>query len=169
MKLHSYKLYLATLITCLTLTGCGFKLRGSHLMPAELKTMHLHSVDKYSQLAQMLTTQLTLNDISLIGHADENPAVAKLQLFKDKLDRRTLSLFPNGQVAEYELIYSVRYTVTIAQKEPQTFNFEIYRDYQDDPQSALAKSKELKLILKEMRQQAADKVIRQLASLDINN
>ncbi|MFT5164133.1 MAG: outer membrane lipopolysaccharide assembly protein LptE/RlpB, partial [Alteromonadaceae bacterium] len=30
---------------------------------------------------------------------------------------------------------------------------------------ALAKSKELKLILKEMRQQAADKIVRQLASL----
>lgn len=161
----SKSLLLVTLLTSLVLGGCGFKLRGSHLIPDELKVMHLDPVDKYAELARLLQKQMTLNDIKLTGQA-ASTTVATLRLFKDRLDRRTLSLFPNGQVAEYELIYSVKYVIILPEKEPQPFEFEIYRDYQDDPESALAKSKELKLILKEMRQQAVDKIIRQLASFN---
>jgi LPS-assembly lipoprotein len=152
------------LITTLALTGCGFKLRGSQPIPDELRVMRLDSVDKYSELARLLRDRLVLNNIKLVGN--DSDAVASLTLYKDKLNRRTLSLFPNGQVAEYELIYSIKYAINVPQNDLQLFEFEIYRDYQDDPQSALAKSKELKLILKEMRQQAANKIVRQLASLN---
>ncbi|MFT4925264.1 MAG: LPS-assembly lipoprotein [Phenylobacterium sp.] len=160
-------LILATLL--LMQTGCGFKLRGHHQIPESLKVMHLDSADKYSELARLLRTQLALNNITLVEHSAHNTQSSKtaatLELHQDKLDRRTLSLFPNGQVAEYELIYAVRYAVILPEQPAQQFDFEIYRDYQDDPESALAKSKEMKLILREMRQQAADKIIRQLASL----
>ena len=156
--------FVAAITLSTSLNGCGFKLRGSHNIPSELKVMHLDSVDRYSELARLLKTQLALNDINLIEQSGTN--IASLKLFKDRLDRRTLSLFPNGQVAEHELIYSVSYAITVPDQEPQQFDFEIYRDYQDDPENALAKAKELKLILKEMRQQAADKIIRQLASLN---
>lgn len=155
-------LWLLLAITVLMQAGCGFKLRGSHQIPDSLKVMHLDSADKHSELARLLRVQLTLNKIELVKRNETTPI---LQLHQDKLDRRTLSLFPNGQVAEYELIYTVRYAIALPEQENQQFDFEIYRDYQDDPESALAKSKELKLILREMRQQAADRIIRQLASL----
>jgi LPS-assembly lipoprotein len=159
--------FVAAIILSTSLSGCGFKLRGSHNIPDELKVMYLDSVDRYSELARLLKSQLSMNDINLIEQSGAN--IASLKLFKDRLDRRTLSLFPNGQVAEYELIYSVSYAITLPKQEPQQFEFEIYRDYQDDPENALAKAKELKLILKEMRQQAANKIIRQLASLNKTN
>jgi LPS-assembly lipoprotein len=158
------------LVICLTtmslLSGCGFTLRGSHQIANSLKVMHFDPADKYAELARLLRTQLSVNEIELIGRDKvKKRQAATLRLEKDRLDRRTLSLFPNGQVAEYELIYTVNYTISVPEQETQRFNVEIYRDYQDDPESALAKSKELKLILKEMRQQAADKIVRQLASL----
>jgi LPS-assembly lipoprotein len=93
--------------------------------------------------------------------------VAELRILTDKLDRRTLSVFNNGQVAEYELIYTVKYQLRIPQQEVQQFKFELNRDYQDDPNSALAKSRELNLMLTEMRKQAADKILRNLASIQI--
>ena len=158
---HSTKLFV-WFIVILGLTGCGFTLRGSHQIPDSLKVLHLDPADKYAELAGLLRTQLKLNEIRLIKPSAD---IATLQLHQDKLDRRTLSLFPNGQVAEYELIYTVRYGIALPNQDAQQFDFEIYRDYQDDPESALAKSKELKLILREMRQLAADKIIRQLASL----
>ena len=152
------------LLGSLVLSGCGFKLRGSQPIPESLRVMHLDSVDRYSELAGLLKEQLALNSIRLQPALDNQTALLKLD--RDKLDRRTLSLFANGQVAEYELIYTVRYSVQPPGQDPQHFEFEIYRDYQDDPESALAKSKELKLVLNEMRTQAADKIIRQLASLN---
>lgn len=164
-----FRLWLVFMVTLLVQTGCGFTLRGSHQIPGALKVMHLDAADKHSELARLLRGQLVLNDIELVKRAmREKRGAATLQLHQDKLDRRTLSLFPNGQVAEYELIYTVRYAISLPDQSPQQFDFEIYRDYQDDPESALAKSKELKLILKEMRQQAADKIVRQLASLGNN-
>ena len=89
----------------------------------------------------------------------------ELRLLKDKLDRRTLSVFPNGQVAEYELIYTVIYELRFANEDIQTFTFEINRDYQDDPNLALAKSRELSLMLGEMRQESADRILRNMATI----
>ena len=159
---------LAILLSTLLLSGCGFKLRGTHDLPEQLKTMHLYSLDRYSELARVLKSYFAVNGITLVQE-NSDKSVTEFILYKDKLDRRTLSLFPNGQVAEYGLIYSVKYAIAVKGQVAQPFEFEIYRDYQDDPQSALAKSKELKLILKEMRQQAADKIIRQMASFKANN
>lgn len=154
------------LIFTLLLSGCGFKLRGAHQLPEQLQSLHMVSTDRYSQLANLLRTHFDSNGILLV---DKNDTATEFKLYKDKLDRRTLSLFPNGQVAEFGLIYSVRYAITVKGQPTQEFDFEIYRDYQDDPQSALAKSKELKLILKEMRQQAVDKILRQMASFNSTN
>jgi LPS-assembly lipoprotein len=53
----------------------------------------------------------------------------------------------------------------INDRETQAFTFEINRDYQDDPDNALAKSRELTLMLSEMRQQAAVSIVRNIASL----
>ncbi len=158
---------LSVMVLAMALSGCGFKLRGSDFIAPDLKRMYLDTQDKYSELANIVKLQLQLNDIQLIDQASDDAAL--LELYKDKLDRRTLSIFPNGQVAEYELIYSVKYAIAKPGEAAKPFEFEIYRDYQDDPQSALAKSKELKLILAEMRRQAADKIIRQLASFNGQN
>ena len=76
-----------------------------------------------------------------------------------------MSLFSYGQVAEYELIYSVHYQVRFTGEDAQDFRFELYRDYQDDPNLALAKSRELSLLLNEMRTAAADKILRDLARI----
>jgi len=82
-----------------------------------------------------------------------------------------LSVFQNGQVAEYELIYAVHYQLRFSSKndgspeEPQDFRFELNRDYQDDPNLALAKSRELSLLLSEMRKSAADKILRDMARI----
>ena len=42
--------------------------------------------------------------------------------------------------------------------------FDVMRDYQDDPDQVLAKSRELELVLDEMRAEAADIIIRRLSS-----
>jgi len=83
----------------------------------------------------------------------------------DSLQRRTLSLFSNGQVAEYELIYKVQYQLILPGQEPRPYQIELYRDYQDDPSRALAKSKELDLMLSELRSQAVARIIRQFGRL----
>ena len=154
----------AVLIASL-INGCGFKFRGNYLLAPELQSLYISSDDRHGELTRLVRQHLKINQVNLVKQFSET--TPELKILPDKLDRRTLSVFPNGQVAEYELIYTVRYQLRMANREPQSFSFELYRDYQDDPNIALAKSRELSLMLSEMRQAAADKILRDMASIQL--
>ncbi|MGI5309182.1 LPS assembly lipoprotein LptE [Rheinheimera sp. WS51] len=149
------------LVSSVLLTSCGFHLRGN-LPLSHFPAMYIQS-ERHSELAQLVSAKLQHNKVQLLDNLQQDAPM--LQLVSDSLERRTLSLFPNGQVAEYELIYKVSYALTMPKAEPQFYQFELYRDYQDDPNQALAKAKELDLMLGELREQAANRIIRQLSRL----
>lgn len=158
-------IFISFSLLSIMLNGCGFQLRGNYLLAPELQTIEFSSVDKFGELTRLVKQHLTINDVNLVKTSDK--PIPQMRILQDNLDRRTLSVFPNGQVAEYELIYTVRYQVLIPGKEIQDFNFELNRDYQDDPDIALAKSRELSLMLREMRQEAANKILRDMASIQL--
>jgi len=151
------------LFTTSILTACGFQLRGDYLLDDQLQTLYLTSSDVHGELTRLVKLNLTRNQVKVLKSSKTD--IPELRIVSDKLDRRTLSLFSNGQVAEYELIYSVHYQVRFTGEDAQDFRFELYRDYQDDPNLALAKSRELSLLLSEMRTSAADKILRDLARI----
>ncbi len=150
-------------IIMMMLNGCGFQLRGNYLLAPELQTLEFSSVDQFGELTRLVKQHLTINDVNLVQKS--NKTIPQMRMLQDNLDRRTLSVFPNGQVAEYELIYTVRYQILIPGQDVQNFSFELNRDYQDDPDIALAKSRELSLMLREMRKEAANKILRDMASI----
>ncbi|GAA5138825.1 LPS assembly lipoprotein LptE [Thalassotalea piscium] len=155
--------FIVILLCSLLFSGCGFSLRGDYFIAAQLQHLNLGSVDKYGELTRLVKQHLLLNKVKITNSFDKT--LPELKILKDTLDRRTLSVFPNGQVAEYELIYTARYQLRFANEDFQSFEVELNRDYQDDPDLALAKSRELALMLSEMRQEAANKIIRHLASI----
>jgi LPS-assembly lipoprotein len=167
-SIRTHKVHSAiAVITFLTLflSSCGFHLRGDYLMSPQLKTLHISSTDKFGELTRLVKQHLSLNNIKLVPSPIKD--IPQLRLLKDSLNRSTLSVFPNGQVAEYELIYTVRYQLAISVDDIRSFEFELSRDYQDDPNIALAKSRELNLMLREMRKEAAHKILRELSTIII--
>jgi len=154
---------LALLLVLSLTTACGFKLRGNYLLHEQLQTLHVRADDQHGELARLVKQQLSINNVNIKPNLSSDAPVLRLQ--KDALSRRTLSLFKNGQVAEYELIYTVKYQLIFPNENPLNFQFELNRDYQDDPDRALAKGRELDLILGELRVLAADKILRDLASI----
>ncbi|AAZ27375.1 MULTISPECIES: LPS-assembly lipoprotein LptE [Colwellia] len=157
------KSLIIALLTTSLLSACGFQLRGDYLLDDDLQTLYVSSSDIHGELTRLVKLNLTRNQVNVLKHSKAD--VPELRILSDKLDRRTLSLFSNGQVAEYELIYSVHYQVRFTGEDARDFRFELYRDYQDDPNIALAKSRELSLLLSEMRTSAADKILRDLARI----
>ncbi len=151
------------MLLCLTslISSCGFQLRGDYLLSDELQTLYVSSSDVHGELTRLVKQHLIRNKVNVLKH--KNVTAPELRIMSDKLDRRTLSVFQNGQVAEYELIYAVHYQLRFANEESQNFRFELNRDYQDDPNLALAKSRELSLLLSEMRSSAADRILRDMA------
>lgn len=169
MKLISGNALLLTVLMTLLLTACGFKLRGDYNLPAEIKQLELTAEQKNTPLYRILRKQLEGFDIEVFDSANKvnisnDDIDARVYLKSDQLERRLLSLFSTGQVAEYELVYSIKYLIQLPDEDPQVIEFDITREYQDDPDAVLAKSRELDLIQKEMRQAAALRIISQLAS-----
>lgn len=160
---------LCLLIVLLAIVGCGFKLRGDYGLPAEIQQLQLLAVQKNTPLRRVLSKQLQNFNIEVWDHTasaqqiDDKVDVV-VYLASDKLERRLLSLFSTGQVAEYELVYTIKYQIQLPGQDPMDTEFDVTREYQDDPDAVLAKSRELDLIQDEMRQEAANRIIRQIAS-----
>lgn len=152
-------------LVIMTSAGCGFKLQRSYQIPEQLNELSLSSADEYSELTRLVRERLRLNNVKIVDAANDVPV---LRLITDSLERSTLSLYPTGNVAEYELIYFVEFAVALPGKEAQPFKIEIRRDYLDDPRTALAKSREMELLVKEMRIQAADRILQSMASTEVN-
>lgn len=153
------------LLFTIMIASCGFQFRGDYLLNPQLQTLYVSSVDTYGELTRLTKRYFSQNKITIAPNKTEN--MAEFKVLKDNLNRRTLSVFNNGQVAEYELIYTVNYQLTLADGTVKTVKFELNRDYQDDPDQALGKSRELALLLSEMRLQAADNALRWLASIQL--
>ena len=160
--LNAIKNGLALVLVCFLLSSCGFHLKKASSLPNDLKQLTLVGDDQKSALFSYLQTELAMSDVTLVPASEQS---AQLYLFKEQLERQTLSLFQNGQVAEYELAYSVSYVVKRPKQEAIEKRFELNRNYQDDPDNALAKAKELELLISEIRQQASRRIVRELSQL----
>ncbi|MDP2560591.1 LPS assembly lipoprotein LptE [Psychrobium sp. 1_MG-2023] len=154
---------LSALLLSLVLSSCGFRLKGDYQLPPSLLTLKLQSPDNYGELSRLVKSKLARYQVTVADSTDTDLPI--LFLSKDKLERGTLSLFSTGQVAEYELTYSVDYLLTLPNQEPQRFNVTIRRDYLDDPQSAQAKSRERAQLLREIRAEAAQIIVYQLSQI----
>lgn len=154
--------YVFLILTISLLSGCGFHLKNSYQLPSKLQKLQLQSSDQYSEISRLVTATLLQYDATLT----KEPNAPVIRLGKEKFERGTLSLFSSGQVAEYELIYALNYSVIIENKEPMSFDIAIRRDYLDDPQTAQAKSREREQLLREIRQQAAIQIVQQLSQLN---
>lgn len=157
---------LIIMLTTLALASCGFHLRDDRTLPSNTDYLYVQASSQNAPLVRALENRMNVYQIK--GGATADPALKDttitIVLQPEKLDRRLLSVFATGQVAEYELIYGVRYTVLFPDGGELKTSFEVLREYQDDPDQVLAKSRELNLVLSEMRLEAADRIIRLLSS-----
>lgn len=153
-------------ILIFSLSSCGFQLRGSQQFPEHIKLVEVRSLSAHDPQARALADRLPVYQLGYTRAADptEIANTVIIELRPENLDRRLLSVFRTGQVAEYEFIYRVDYRLTFPGQEPVNSVVEVLREYQDDPDQVLAKSRELDLILDEMRAEAADRIIRLMSS-----
>lgn len=152
-------------LMCVTMTvglsACGFQLRDNYQLPATLQQLQITSVSSL-QLEESLRQRLLTAGIQL--RESTSADVPQLRVISDKLERRTLSLFESGQVAEYELLYKVNYEVIRDGQQVLQDTIEVARDYQDDPNFALAKTREREMLVAEMRDDAARRLVRKIIS-----
>ncbi len=154
----------------LLLNACGFALRGSQALPENLTHVKINSQLQYTGISQALEERLPVYQLNSVGVQQDNEkfidssSTVIINLQPENFERRLLSVFSSGQVAEYELVYSLRYEVIFPGMLPIQNRLFVSREYQDDPDQILAKSRELDLVLEELRTESADRIIRLLSN-----
>jgi LPS-assembly lipoprotein len=156
---------LATAAAALALlAGCGFHLEGHTALPAAVKTPYLEAQDAQSDFVQSLRRALLMNGAQLTERKGEASAV--VNILKDNLKQRVLSVSNLNQPNEYELTYTVSFSVSAGDKEllpPQEIS--TTRTYSFDSRALLAKGHEADILRGAMAHDLADMVMRRLARL----
>lgn len=148
-------LFILLALSTLQLSACGFQMRGSYQVPEQLQEVSLQAPSR-SELGNRLQRELLRYEVVISPRSSD---ITHIELHEDFLDRRILSLLISGQVAEYELIYTAPVTVHTADGRVEQHEIQIFRDYQEDPNFALAKTRELEIIVNEMRDDAVQRLM----------
>lgn len=163
----------------LVLTGCGFSPRGTtYQIPKELHVLELFSGDPNGPLNRALRNELRLNNIELIS-TDKNIVEKKNDNPQFKYPRfgvvsssetsDTASIFMNGKSAEYQLTLVVNAHLNIPDYGIFPMTVRVHRSFFDNPLAAMQKDSEQNIIKQEMRQQAAQELVRRLSAFRLES
>ncbi|MDP8161923.1 LPS assembly lipoprotein LptE [Pasteurella skyensis] len=145
------------------LTACGWHFKNTEVLPKEFQTLTLQTSDQYSDMARALRSELLLNNVKLVP---AQPNVAVLRLNSTTNGSRVASVFKQAREAEKILSVKVSTTVTIPNKGHYPIDVIVHRSFFDDSRAALAKSSEREMMIADMYQQAARRVIVKMVTLN---
>lgn len=153
-------------ITCL-LAACGFQLRGtgstaSASLPDTWKSMHLVTNNPNGELSRAVAARLAANGVQW---TDSDKANFNLVLGPERFRQRSLSLNSAARIAEFELTMESQFSILdTANKEivaPTTVT--VVKLMENDPQNAVGKEGEMRLIQGEMRTDLAQQIMRRIS------
>ncbi len=156
--------WLPLLPALLTLAACGFQLRGSQPLPANLTRVVIQVPTEERALVPPLRQALEARGARV--EETRRPGSSLLKVDKAGFDQRTLTLAPDGTAREYELFYDVTFRL----QEPNgtmgpVRRVSVLRDYSYDDTRVLGKEAESLLLQAEMRREAAARIVVQLTHL----
>jgi LPS-assembly lipoprotein len=146
------------------LSACGFHLQGRTPLPEPLKVTYVLAEDSQSEFVLGLRKALASSGAK-IARVDTE-ATGVVQVLTDEVTERVLSVSASNIPREYELTYTVRFSVRSGAEELlQPQEVALTRDYSFDERTLLAKEHEEAILREAMARDLVGIVMRRLASL----
>lgn len=154
------------LLAALTLSACGFHLRGSQVATsASYSRLYIDSVAA-SNISAEVRSQLGVADKTITATSGE--AEYTLRLENESVQRSVLTVSAvTGKVEEYQISVSVKMSVSDQKGESLLVDegIRVVRDYAFDEDAVLGKFEEEQVLRKELIQRAASQIIRRLEAV----
>jgi LPS-assembly lipoprotein len=152
------------LVGVCALSACGFRLAGSDPLPAVMARPYLSLKDPYTDFSREFEHQLKASGATL--QFKREGATATVDVTKDLVEQRTLAVSAKNIPTEYELTYTVTFSVHGGDKEllaPQTIS--LSKDFSFDETLQLAKEHEADILRQQMARDLVSITMHRLTSL----
>jgi LPS-assembly lipoprotein len=146
------------------LSACGFRLAGSEQLPGVLARPYLTLKDPYTDFSREFERQLKSAGATM--QSVRANSTAAIDVTKDLVEQRTLSVSATNIPTEYELTYTVTFAVQGTDKSllaPQTIS--LSKDYSFQENVLLAKEHEADILRQQMARDLVAIAMRRLTSL----
>jgi LPS-assembly lipoprotein len=161
---HARLRLIATVLALSFLSACGWRLQGTARLPEVMSVTYIESSDRYSDFDRALRESLTASGARMTS--ERSDATAVVQIHKDVSGQRVLSVSATNTPEEYEVFYTVEYSVSGRDGELIPLqSLERARDYSYDEKAVLAKQREQVILREALARELAGLVIRRVASL----
>jgi len=166
MRLLRTAAYL-TLLSTLTLAGCGYQLRGITEIPPELSPMYVQA-PRSSRTAAAVRSALQANGVELAVAPKDARTI--IRILNEEEDNRVTAVDSGGKVIGTELQLKVAFDAidrgreTLAKQQV----IEVSREYVNPGVEVIGKTEEALLIRQDMRQDMADRILHRLKAQLLN-
>lgn len=161
------------IIACLLITGlvsaCGWHLRGSSSLPSNIDSIFLSAQDAHGPLISEVRQILKASKVAEATEASAAPY--SLIIVEERDDRRTAGVGSDALTSAYQIILSVGYEIRDSNGQllaPQTTATNT-RTYDYSAGNASSAAQEEALLLREMRRDIAQQMLRRLQAVSLNN
>ena len=129
-----------------------------------MQRTYVDPVDKHSLFHRELRLQLQAAGVELVDTPDNSTAILSIRI--DETDQRVLSVSGRNVPTEYEVYYTVEYSIASGEKvllSPQDVT--LTRDYTYDTTKVLGKSREESMLREAVVKDLVRIVLKQISSL----
>lgn len=161
--MHALRIGVIALLA-VAVAGCGFRLQGRVPLSSALTITHVAAEDIQSDFVQDLRRALLAAGVRLAPIRADSTAVIEVQ--RDELIERVVSISARNIPREYELTYVVRIRVLRGDREvlaPEEIT--LSRDFSFDERAVLAKEREKDALRAALASDLVGIVMRRLSSL----
>ena len=147
-----------------TVSACGFHLRGAVVLPPELQQIALQGTPPAGALAVEIRNALEVAGGKLVASTGNADSV--IVITRDAVEQTVLSVNPAGQASEYQLHYQLGFRLEAPDGRPRVpaQAISLYRQYEFNPATVLAKSDQQADLTRQMRRAAVNQMLQRLAA-----